>query len=217
MAEDVPDTPQGEVPPPKDPSKVFAIAGLYYQGLTVPEDKAKAAQLYELSADRGYAPAMVRLGIMRMEGDGVEKDDVAATALFRRAAVAGSADGMFMLALRYKDGVGVDQNPDEAARWCFEAAKAGSHGAMVELAIWFRDGDNHVVRDMEQCLYWLFKASLDKYPSALYELGCMYAFGESVKRDVENGRHLLQHAVLNGDSDAAEALEALDAGATERP
>jgi len=209
--------PQGEVPPPKDPSKVFAIAGLYYQGLTVPEDKVKASQLYELSADRGYAPAMVRLGIMKMEGDGIEQDDVGATALFQRAADAGNSNGMFLLALRYADGIGIPQDCEMAAKWCFEAAKAGSHGAMVELAIWFRDGKNHVRVDMEQCLYWLIKASLDEYPNALYELGCMYAFGESVVKDVENGKHLLQHAVLRGDDDAADALKALDAGASERP
>lgn len=211
------DDSQREVPPPKDPSKVFAIAGLYYQGLTVPEDKAKAAALYQLSADRGYEQAMVRYGIMLMEGDGVEQDYVEAAKYIKMAADRGNANAMFLLATMYTDGKGVDRIPHMAAHYCYEAAMGGNLGAMVELAIWYRDGLNYIKKDMKQCLYWLIKASLEKYPPAMYELGCMYAFGESVERDVENGKALLQHAALAGDPDAEEALVVLEVGGCQRP
>lgn len=197
--------------------KIHTVANLYFQGLVVKEDKARAAELYEMAADKGYVQAMLRMGIMLMEGDGVEQNYFEAAKYFKRASERGNADAMYLLALFYADGKGVDRIPHEAAHWLFESAKAGSHGAMVELAIWMRDGENYVQKDIKQAVYWLMKACLDEYAPAMYELGCMYAFGESVKKDETNGRYLLTHAMYAGDLDAAAAIKALDEGKTERP
>ncbi|MCQ2079836.1 MAG: sel1 repeat family protein [archaeon] len=197
--------------------KIHTVANLYFQGLVVTQDKRRAAELYGTAADRGYVQAMLRMGIMLMEGDGIEQDYREAAKYFLRASERGNADAMYLLALLYADGKGVDRIPSQAAHWLFEAAKGGSHGAMVELAIWLRDGENYIQTDREQRVYWLMKACLDNYAPAMYELGCMYAFGESVKKDVENAKLLLRHAVLHGDEDAQEALDALENGATQRP
>lgn len=200
-----------------DAEKIHTIANLYYQGLTVKENKTVAAELYGKAADRGYVQSMLRLGIMYMYGDGIGQDYREAAKLLRKASDRGNADAGFLLATLYTDGKGVDRIPAEAAKLCHEAAMGGSHGAMVELAIWYRDGINYIQRDIQKCVAWLMKASLDGYPNAMYELGCMYAFGESVKKDEKNGRYLLMHAIEAGDSDAKKALDALDNGAGHRP
>lgn len=206
-----------EVPPPSDPNDLYVLGGMYFQGLTVPVDKDKARALYEMSAEKGNVEAMVRLGIMHMTGDGAEQDYLEAAKYFDRAANRGNADGMYLLATLYSRGLGVDRNPPMAVRLCSQAARDGCVGAMVELARWYRDGKNMLDRSTATCIALLKKAAEEKYSEALYELGCMYCFGEGVEKDESNGRILLKYAVQFGDPDAQEALDALDAGATERP
>lgn len=206
-----------EIPPPKDPNDLYVLGGMYYQGITVPVDKEKAAALYRMSADGGNADAMVRLGIIYMTGDGLEQDYLEASKLFRRAADRGNTDGEYLLATLYSRGKGVDRNPIEAVKLCMHAAAEGCTGAMTELAVWYREGRNYMDVSVAKCIYWLNKAAEKKYPEALYELGAMYCFGEGVKKDVENGRVLLEYAAKYGDEDAKDCLDALDAGATERP
>ena len=206
-----------EVPPPKDPGDLYVLGGMYYQGITVPVDKEKAAVLYRMSADRGNEDAMVRLGIILMTGDGTEQDYLEASVYFRMAADRGNRDGKYFLAHLYTLGKGVDRNPVEAVRLCMESAADGCTGAMTELARWYRDGTNYVDKSLAKCIYWLKKACDEKYPEALYELGAMYAFGEGVTKDAENGRILLEYASAAGDRDAEECLEALKEGKTQRP
>ena len=206
-----------EVPPPKDPGDLYVLGGMYFQGLTVPVDKEKAGVLYRMSADKGNEDAMVRLGIMLMTGDGIEQDYLEASKYFRMAADRGNNDAKYFLANLYSRGKGVDRNPVEAVKLCRESAANGCTGAMVEIARWYRDGTNYLDRDLAKCMYWLRKACDEKYAEALYEMGAMYAFGEGVTKDEENGRILLEYAAKYGDEDAEECLKALDEGRTERP
>lgn len=206
-----------EVPPPKNRGDLYVLGGMYYQGLTVPVDKEKAAALYRMSADRGNEEAMVRLGIMLMTGDGTEQDYLEASKYFRMASERGNYDAKYFLALLYSRGRGVDRNPVEAVKLCLESAAGGCSGAMVELARWYRDGSNYLDTDLGKCVHWLKRACDAGYAEAMYELGAMYAFGEGVTKDERNGKILLEYAAGYGDADAEECLKALDEGKTQRP
>lgn len=206
-----------EIPPPSDPSELYVLGGMYFQGITVPVDKEKAVILYTMSAEKGYVDSMVRLGIIYMTGDGAEQDYLRAAKLFDRAAQKGNTDAMFLLSTLYSRGMGVDRNPPLAVKLCSQASREGCVGAMVELARWYRDGSNMLEKNTDACVSLLKQAADEKYSEALYELGCMFCFGEDVEKDESNGRILLRYAVEYGDEDAQEALDALDAGATERP
>ncbi|WP_349437763.1 tetratricopeptide repeat protein [Pararhizobium sp. A13] len=61
------------------------------EGTQVPEDNQKAAQFYRLAAERGNVDAMVNLGLMLENGEGMQADPVAATAMFKKAAEKGDA------------------------------------------------------------------------------------------------------------------------------
>lgn len=74
-----------EIPPPSDPNDLYVLAGMYFQGITVPVDKEKAVALYTMSADKGNVDAMERLGIIYMTGDGAERDRARSFKLFRKA------------------------------------------------------------------------------------------------------------------------------------
>lgn len=206
-----------EVPAPSDPADLFLLGNVYYQGIRVAVDKAKAAALYGLAADKGHPEAALRLGIMQMSGDGIPADPAAAAFRFGQAAQADNADASYFLAVLYARGQGVAQNDAEAVRLCILAANAGCHGAQVELGKWYRDGLHLLPRDPDQALGWIRKAADDEYADALYELGAMYAFGEGVERDLKTGRFLLKFAAGKGDEDAKAALLALAQGAKQRP
>ncbi|AGI47786.1 Sel1 repeat protein [Thermoplasmatales archaeon BRNA1] len=199
-----------------DPGKLYVYAGMYFQGITVPVDKEKAVRLYRMSAEKGNIDAQVRLGIIYMTGDGAEKDYSESFKWFKLASDRGNPDAEYFASLMYSRGWGTEKNPSEAVRLCYLAADSGCTGAMVEIAKWYRDGENLLAKSTDLCLAWLRRAADREYPDALYELGCMYSFGEGVEKDVKTGRILLEYAKRFGDEDAGEALEALERGMSER-
>ena len=67
--------------------------GHYYFGFHVSQDRPEAAKWFRIAADRGFAEAMVDLGIMLWSGEGVAKDEDAAIAYWRTAKRAGEERG----------------------------------------------------------------------------------------------------------------------------
>ncbi len=76
---------------------------MYETGLGQPKDLNRAFGLYCEAGGSGYPEALVRMGLMYADGNGVEKNADAAATLFRRAARFGSALGAD-LAKRYPAG-----------------------------------------------------------------------------------------------------------------
>ncbi|MDD2626218.1 MAG: tetratricopeptide repeat protein [Candidatus Methanomethylophilus sp.] len=206
-----------EVPPPKYPGDLYVLGRMYYQGMSVPVDKAKAAALFGLAADQGNPEAQLHLGLMFMLGDGVPEDPEKAATLFGDSFQQGNSDAAYFLALLYAGGRGLPANDAEAVRLCTLAANAGCRGAQVELAKWYRAGQHLLPQNMNQALIWLKKAAAAGYADALYELGCMLFFGEGMLRDQKNGRMFLEAAAAHGDTDASHTLNAIGHGAKARP
>lgn len=67
---------------PLSPNRALVLANLYYVGLGVAQDFAKASELYEHAALRGNAAAQYNLGLLYHHGLGVEQDRVQAAAWF---------------------------------------------------------------------------------------------------------------------------------------
>ncbi len=97
------------------------------------------------------------------------------------------------------------------------SAENGCPAAMLEMGIWTFDGALGLEPSVDLALKWMMMAVDRDYPDALYEVGCIYAFGEKVPKDETYGRTLLRTAAALGDPDAQEALEASENGASERP
>jgi TPR repeat protein len=64
----------------------YTLATLYAKGGEVPQDNARAAELYRLAAESGHYPSQARLGHLYANGIGVAKDRVSAFAWFSLAA-----------------------------------------------------------------------------------------------------------------------------------
>jgi tetratricopeptide (TPR) repeat protein len=91
------------------PRAAAALGGLYYLGLGVPKDAAKAIALYRRAGDAGYAEAYAVLGTIYLEQQPPNYRQ--AIAAYDRATRAGSPLGQVGLGEMYGGGVGVTKDP----------------------------------------------------------------------------------------------------------
>lgn len=120
-------------------------------GLTA--DQKQAASWYQLSADKGFAPAQYRLGSMYEKGNGVERDIAKARGLYEQAANQGNASAMHNLAVLYASGALGQQDYATAASWFSKAANLGITDSQFNLAILCARG-NGVPADLEESYKW---------------------------------------------------------------
>ncbi len=88
------------------------------------------------AADAGFAPALVTLGDLHVEGRAVEANPATAAGFYRRAAEMGSPDGQTALAGAYADGTGVTRDDAEAER-LYRLAVAQNWGDALNDYAWF--------------------------------------------------------------------------------
>ena len=86
-------------------------ANRYYNGDGVPQDKEKAAALFEEAALAGDVVAQYTLGYMLDKGDGVDKDRVAAVKWYAMAAEQGHESAQNRLAILNKTQVAATEKP----------------------------------------------------------------------------------------------------------
>jgi len=83
----------------------------------VERDEELATMWYQRAADTGNTSAMNNLGLLYMNGRGVDRDPTKGAALFRKAADAGNRDAMRNLAKVYREGAGVAADSALADEW----------------------------------------------------------------------------------------------------
>lgn len=87
--------------------------------------EARSLRDVEVSASKGYAPALYQLGCYYKFGDFVEADVIRAVAYFELAAKTGLPASMYEYGLALLHGDGVAQNSDDAMSWIGRAAEGG--------------------------------------------------------------------------------------------
>lgn len=141
-----------------DPLALFEIGARYTDGRGFKIDLAEAAKWYQLSADRGSAPAEYRLANFYEKGTGVTRDVEKAITLYKSAAEKGNASAMHNLAVLYATGVGGKSDFSEAARWFQQAAELNVRDSQFNLAILYARG-NGVPQDLEETYKWFAVAA----------------------------------------------------------
>ncbi|KQT01752.1 tetratricopeptide repeat protein [Rhizobium sp. Leaf386] len=103
---------------------------VYKQG-----DFARAANVFEVLAQRGEPFAQFSLGYMFRKGEGVSQDDAKAAEWYRKAATQGHPAAQRNMAYMYEHGYGVSQDLDEAIAWYNRAAASGDpqSGAIADI------------------------------------------------------------------------------------
>ncbi|ARO22418.1 peptidoglycan-binding domain-containing protein [Rhizobium sp. TAL182] len=137
-----------------DALALFEIGARYSDGRNgMSVDQKQAAGWYELSADKGFAPAQYRLGSMYEKGNGVERDIAKAKGFYEQAANQGNASAMHNLAVLYASGALGQQDYATAASWFTKAADLGITDSQFNLAILCARG-NGVPADLEESYKW---------------------------------------------------------------
>ena len=131
-----------------DGQEESVLGDKYFYGHGLPVDYTKAAHLYTIAADKGYAPAMVSLASMMREGVGRKKDVVGALAWYRKAAEGGNADASNALGQMYEAGEGVVRNLETAIEHYQQAANGGHVDAQTNLGYIYEHGSEDVSRSV---------------------------------------------------------------------
>ena len=119
-----------------DPRASYDAASRLVSGNSPPADLKAAAQLYQLAAAKGFAPAQYRLGSMYEKGIGVDKDVAMAKTWYERAAGKGNIKAMHNMAVLYAEGAfGGKADYATAGQWFRQAAEHGLRDSQYNLAI----------------------------------------------------------------------------------
>jgi len=103
-------------------------------------DYSTALILFKKTAEQGNAEAQINLGIMYVEGLGVEQDDSKAVKWFRKSAEQGNAEAQGLLGTLYENGLGVPQDYTEALKWYRKAAEQGNADSQREIGYLYAKG-----------------------------------------------------------------------------
>jgi TPR repeat protein len=107
--------------------RAMDLLGTYYRRLRQFE---RARKYYEDAAAAGYALSQSNLGVLYMNGEGVQRSPEVAANLFRQGAEKGDPSGMFFYASCLQDGLGLPKDTKAAAEWFRRSARAGNPRAI---------------------------------------------------------------------------------------
>jgi uncharacterized protein len=170
--------------------------------------KSEAAKAYRKAVDAGSTAAMVGLGTLLVDGDGVKKNEAEARLLFEKAANAGDVMGMSDLGALYGAGLGVPVDFAVARSWYEKAAAANSGEAMYQLGLMTQDGDGGP-KDDAAAKVWFEKAAEHNHGGALERLGAYAEEGRAGQKDEKAAIAFYKKAADLGSDDAADALQRL--------
>ena len=107
--------------------RAMDLLGTYYRKL---RQFDQARKHYEDAAAAGYPLSLSNLGVLYMNGEGVQRSPEVAANLFRQGAEKGDPTAMFFYAGCLVDGVGLQKDTKAAAEWFRRSAHAGNARAI---------------------------------------------------------------------------------------
>jgi serine/threonine protein kinase/TPR repeat protein len=107
--------------------RAMDLLGSYYRKL---RQFDQARKYYEDAAAAGYPLSLSNLGVLYMNGEGVQRSPEVAANLFKQGAEKGDPTGMFFYAGCLEDGLGLPKDTKAAAEWFRRSAHAGNPRAI---------------------------------------------------------------------------------------
>lgn len=133
-------------------------------------------------ANQNDASAQHALGLMYVEGNGVEQNDAEALKWFGKAAEQGLASAQYELGVMYGNGEGVTKNDAEAVNWFRKAAEQGDSDAQYNLGVIYQRGQG-AAQDYAEAMRWHLKAAENGDVHSPYSIAVMYYYGEGVAQN----------------------------------
>lgn len=138
------------------------LGELYQTGLYgVEKDLFEARDWFEKAVQQGETSAMVNLGSMYLNGDGVPQDYLKAKELFEKAANKGKLSAQHNLGGMYYFGKGIPKNYTKAIEWYQKAANQGDGNSYNNLAFMYEHGEG-VPQDIVKAKEYYKQACLHK-------------------------------------------------------
>lgn len=135
-----------------------------------------AMQHWQSLAEENHPDALFNIGLLYMQGRGVEHDDRAAMDWFKRAAQHGSVDAAYNLGVLYADGRGVYPSNKDALYWWQQAAEVGHAESQYNLGVMYAYGRGTGYQPQEAIAWWT-KAAQQGHPDAIEALARTYEEG----------------------------------------
>ena len=133
-----------------------ATAQFNMGSFALPSDSNFAYSWFLKSANQGYAPAELRIGLYYYSGDKpVNQDYLEAYKWLEKSANQENSDAQYMLGTMYLSGDGVKQNHVESLEWYEKSAKNGNSKAMVQVGWSYFDGTGVDLNKKIASKYWL--------------------------------------------------------------
>jgi TPR repeat protein len=170
------------------------------------KDYKQALQLSAGAAERGNAQAQNNMGILYMNGLGVEQDYTQAMRWFNKAANQGFPKAQNNIGTMYEKGLGTPRDYTQAMQWYRKAADQGELVAGLGIGTLY-DGGLGVDKDYVQALDWYKKAAAEGVAQAQYAIGAHYLKGWGVTQDYPQAMQWYRKA-----ADQGFALAQLDIG-----
>jgi TPR repeat protein len=145
------------------------------------------------SAELGYAPAQVDVGLSYEHGHGVAVDKQQARAWYLKAAEQGNAEGQNDYGYMLFYGKGGPAEPEKAIPWFQKAAAQDYTHAQTLLAEAYYQGKG-VAKDYDQAFRLYSRAAEKGHPFAIYMTGCLYIRGHGVAVDEVRGTEMVRKA-----------------------
>jgi uncharacterized protein len=175
----------------------------YLKGLGVQPNKAKAFELFLLSANKGNdIDSQWILGQMYHYGDGITKDKGQAINWLQKAAEQNHVEAQIMLAKVYHD---EDKNYPLALKWISKAAYQNNAEAQYDLGLMYALGQG-VPQSYGNAFDWYQKAAAQGNKEAQTNLAHMYLEGIFVEKNLDKGAELLFAAAKQGQVNAQNRL-----------
>ena len=107
--------------------RAMDLLGTHFRKL---RDFDQARKFYEEAAAEGYPLSLSNLGVLYMNGEGVQRSPEIAANLFKQGAEKGDPLGMFFYAGCLAEGLGLQKDSKSAAEWFRRSARAGNPRAI---------------------------------------------------------------------------------------
>ncbi len=167
---------------------------------------ADALELLVPLADEGNGRAQNMLGVLYIEGWGVDRDFGQGRQWYEKAAARGDPFAYFNLARLYARGIGVEQDCDKAMEYARTPAEEGNPIAQVNLASLYADGFECAEPNIDEALRWYRAAAEQGDMMAQHSLGAMYALGRGVEQSFDEALKWYRKAAEQGNASSQAAL-----------
>ncbi|CAM0137443.1 hypothetical protein VKS41_003195 [Umbelopsis sp. WA50703] len=162
-----------------------------------------AVMWLEKAVQNDNTPALLKLGMMYEEGQGVDRNYEVALVHYKAAANRDDPVAQYLLGLNYRMGdLGLEQNYSEALQYLQKSANAGFPSAQRVLGLMYSEGVG-CQQDHEVAFGWFQKAAAHNDVRAIGLLGNCYEHGNGVQQDYEKALEYYKQAAEAG-SDMAE-------------